>query len=104
MRPSIGRMTSRRGTLPWAALRITTGLLAAVVLIAGPWSPAAQARWYELEDWVSYGVFRHVTSMDRDDEYLYIGTTGGVMRYDHWKEQWDTPLTTSSGLPCRSPV
>ena len=99
MRPSIGRMTSRRGTLPWAALRITTGLLAAVVLIAGPWSPAAQARWYELEDWISYGVFRHVTSMDRDDEYLYIGTTGGVMRYDHWKEQWDTPLTTSSGLP-----
>jgi len=99
MRSLSGRMTSRRSRLPGAVLRAIPGLLTAVVLIAGPWAPAAQSRWYELDDWVSYGVFRYVTSMDRDDEYLYIGTTGGVMRYDHWKEEWDTPLTTSSGLP-----
>jgi hypothetical protein len=65
-----------------------------VVLCAGP----AAARWYELEDWISYGVFREVTSIDRDDRCVYFGTTGGVMRYDYWKESWDAPLTTSSGL------
>jgi len=91
MRCSIGRITSLRC--------LALGTLAGLGLVLSLWVSAARSRWYELEDWVSYGVFRYVTSMDMDDEYIYIGTTGGVMRYDRWKEEWDTPLTTSSGLP-----
>jgi ligand-binding sensor domain-containing protein len=96
---STGRLTARRGAAFGAILRMLPVLLTALVLTAGLLVPAARARWYELEDWVSYGVFRTVTSMGWDDEHIYIGTTGGVMRYDHWREEWSTPLTTSSGLP-----
>ncbi len=59
--------------------------------------PAEAAR-YEPEDWVSYSVFRYVTSIAMDDRCIYFGTTGGVMRYDHWRDVWETPLTTSSGM------
>jgi len=99
MRFSHRRMTTRRGSILKALLRTVPGLLLMLPLIAGLWAPTVQARWYELDDWVSYGVFRYVTSLGKDDEYIYIGTTGGVMRYDHWKDEWSTPLTTSSGLP-----
>ena len=99
MRSSTGRLTSRWSMVSGAVFRALLGLLTVLGLIVGPWAPTAQSRWYELDDWVSYGVFRTVTSMDRDDDRIYIGTTGGVLRYDHWKEEWDTPLTTSSGLP-----
>ena len=58
----------------------------------------SEADRYESGDWVSYGNFRYVTSMAKDDRRLYFGTTGGVMRYDHWRDYWETPLTTSSGL------
>jgi ligand-binding sensor domain-containing protein len=77
------------------ALRAAWLLSLAVILGA----PPAQARRYELDDWVSYTTCRHVTSVAMDDRQVYFGTTGGVLRYDHWQERWDTPLTTSSGLP-----
>jgi hypothetical protein len=86
-------------TIRRRALRPALWMVVGLSMVTGPLATEAQARWYELEDWVSYGVFRHITSMDMDDDHIYIGTTGGVMRYDHWKEEWDTPLTTSSGLP-----
>jgi len=59
---------------------------------------ASQALRYQLEDWVSYTNFRFVTSIAIDDRHIYFGTTGGVLRYDHWGDRWETPLTTSSGL------
>lgn len=99
MRSFDGRMTLRRAADFGPVLGMVPVLLTVLGLIAGPGDSWARSSRYELEDWVSYGVFRYVTSVDRDDEYLYFGTTGGVMRYDHWKEEWDTPLTTSSGLP-----
>lgn len=72
------------------------------VLLLGLLCPVAsqpsEATGYQLEDWVSYAVFRYVTSIAMDDRYIYFGTTGGVMRYDYWKDRWETPLTTSSGL------
>ncbi len=50
-------------------------------------------------DWVSYSVFRYVTSIAYDFDHVYFGTTGGVTRYDRFNRRWDTPLTTSDGLP-----
>lgn len=50
-------------------------------------------------DWVSYSVFRYVTSIAYDFDHVYFGTTGGVTRYDRFNHHWDLPLTTSDGLP-----
>jgi ligand-binding sensor domain-containing protein len=59
-----------------------------------------QARGKYLEgDWVSYSVFRYVTSVALDYRHVYFGTTGGVTRYDRWDKYWEPPLTTTDGLP-----
>ncbi len=50
-------------------------------------------------DWVSYSVFRYITSIALDYDRVYFGTTGGVTRYDRFDQHWDPPFTTSDGLP-----
>lgn len=62
--------------------------------------PHAQAKGKYMEgDWVSYSVFRYITSIALDYDHVYFGTTGGVTRYDRFDQEWETPLTTSDGLP-----
>ncbi|MFC1501842.1 hypothetical protein ACFL6A_00350 [bacterium] len=53
---------------------------------------------YRPGDWISYPVTRNVTSIDVGNTYAYFGTTGGIMRYDYFRNQWDTPFTWSNGL------
>ncbi|MGB8658493.1 MAG: hypothetical protein WCE90_12035 [Candidatus Zixiibacteriota bacterium] len=63
-------------------------------------SPRIEAKGKYLEgDWVSYSVFRYVTSIAYDNRYAYFGTTGGVTRYERFSQGWDSPFTTSDGLP-----
>jgi len=63
-------------------------------------SPLIQAKGKYLEgDWVSYSVFRYVTSIAMDYRHVYFGTTGGVTRYNKIDQIWDSPFTTSDGLP-----
>jgi len=50
-------------------------------------------------DWVSYSVFRYITSIALDFDHVYFGTTGGVTRYDRFNHRWDPPFTISDGLP-----
>jgi ligand-binding sensor domain-containing protein len=54
---------------------------------------------YREGDWVSYSVFRYVTSIALDFDHVYFGTTGGVTRYDRFDKKWETPFTKSDGLP-----
>ncbi len=49
-------------------------------------------------DWISYTMTRFVTSAGIGPNYVYFGTTGGIIRYDYFANQWDYPFTTSSGL------
>jgi ligand-binding sensor domain-containing protein len=53
---------------------------------------------YRPGDWVSYTVLRYVTSVAKDLNYIYFGTTGGVSRYDWIREKWEKPFTTSDGI------
>lgn len=63
-------------------------------------SPCLKAKGrYQPGDWVSYTVLRYVTSIARDFEHVYFGTTGGVSIYDRNGKKWELPLTTSDGLP-----
>lgn len=50
-------------------------------------------------DWVTWGNFRYVTSVKVGFTHIYFGTTQGVLRYDRNRLAFDTPLTTSDGLP-----
>lgn len=78
------------------------GLLYAILLIAICLfhSPClGHTQQYEPEDWISYTKLRYITSVTMDQEYIYFGTTGGVSRYDRYRERWVYPLTTSNGLP-----
>ncbi|MFQ6618072.1 MAG: two-component regulator propeller domain-containing protein [Fidelibacterota bacterium] len=54
---------------------------------------------YDITDWISYLNFKYVTSITVSREYVYFGTTNGILRYHRFRETWDFPFTTSSGLP-----
>ncbi len=54
---------------------------------------------YREGDWVSYSVFRYITSIAMDFDHVYFGTTGGMTRYDRYEKKWDRPFTISNGLP-----
>lgn len=49
-------------------------------------------------DWTSYTSVRYVNSAVLTNDYLYLGTRGGIARYDRIAERWLTPLTESDGL------
>lgn len=54
---------------------------------------------FEEGDWVNFTNFRYVTSATMDQTMVYFGTTGGVIRYDKFYEEWLDPLTVTDGIP-----
>jgi ligand-binding sensor domain-containing protein len=63
------------------------------------YSSVSSTGMYREGDWVSWSVFRYVTSIAMDFDHVYFGTTGGVIRYDRFEKKWETPFTESDGLP-----
>lgn len=57
-----------------------------------------RAARYEPGDWVNYANFHYVTSFEEGKDYVYIGTTHGVLRFNLNTKQYDFPYTLSSGL------
>ncbi len=53
---------------------------------------------YRPGDWITISGTRHTTSIAVGYKTAFIGTTGGILRYDFIKKQFDYPLTTSNGL------
>jgi hypothetical protein len=54
---------------------------------------------YYIDDWISYAPALNITSIDTDEKYVYFATKkGGILRFDKYREQWEFPYTTSSGL------
>ena len=40
-----------------------------------------------------------INSVDIDEDYIYFATTsGGILRYNKYRDYWDYPYTTSNGL------
>jgi len=55
--------------------------------------------YYTLSDWISYATALKITSVDIDNDYIYMASmSGGILRYDKYGNHWDFPFTTSSGL------
>lgn len=65
------------------------------VLIYSP----ADAVIYNPGDWVDYTNFKFVNAVAADNEVVYFGTTGGIIRYDKYGQKWLDPITTVNGLP-----
>lgn len=53
---------------------------------------------YRPGDWITISATRYSTSIAVSYKTAYIGTLGGVLRYDFIKKQFDYPLTTSNGM------
>lgn len=53
---------------------------------------------YRPGDWITIGETRLATSIAVSYSDVYIGTLGGVIRYNWTSDQYSFPLTTSSGL------
>ncbi|SYZ74826.1 conserved hypothetical protein [Candidatus Zixiibacteriota bacterium] len=47
---------------------------------------------------VNYGDFSYVSSIAVGFQYVYFGTTSGVIRYDIGKDNWGDPMTGIDGL------
>lgn len=54
---------------------------------------------YRADDWITLGDFRHVTSVAVTVDVAYLGTTGGVERFDTLRDAWLSPVTAADGLP-----
>jgi len=50
---------------------------------------------YEQSDWISYRDGRYIYGCDLGRDWVYFASTGGILRYNLWKGQWDYPLTTA---------
>lgn|GEM_PF-1581626 len=50
---------------------------------------------YEQSDWISYRDGRYIHGCDLGRDWVYFASTGGILRYNLWKAQWDYPLTTA---------
>lgn len=53
---------------------------------------------YRPNDWISYPVMRHVSSLEQGYEYIYFGTENGICRYNLYENRWGTPFTRSNGM------
>jgi hypothetical protein len=52
---------------------------------------------YDENVWVSYSSFRQVTDVAVGRNFVYISTTGGVLRWDLYKRVWDFPWVIVRG-------
>ena len=55
-------------------------------------------RNYEVGDWITYSATRFIRNIALGEQYVYFATTGGILRYNFFSNQWDFPWTISNGL------
>jgi len=53
----------------------------------------------DLSAWSCYANMNYVTALAEGEAAVYVGTTGGIRRYDRFGDRWLAPLTTRDGLP-----
>lgn len=53
---------------------------------------------YRPGDWITYTMTRVVNCMSFGNHQIFIGTTGGIIRYRYITKTYDYPLTVSNGL------
>ncbi|HET9581467.1 MAG TPA: two-component regulator propeller domain-containing protein [Gemmatimonadota bacterium] len=54
---------------------------------------------FDPEAWITLQDFRFVGTVAASQTTAFLGTTGGVERYDTLRDRWLSPLTVADGLP-----
>jgi len=54
---------------------------------------------FDPEAWITLGDFRFVEAVAVSQTTAFLGTTGGVERYDTLRDRWLSPVTAADGLP-----
>ncbi|MBC8205427.1 MAG: hypothetical protein H8E87_07950, partial [FCB group bacterium] len=65
--------------------------ITALILICG----TAEAQRFDADDWITYRDFRYVLSGDVGRDFIYLVTTGGICRWDRYRQRWGTPISTA---------
>lgn len=55
-------------------------------------------RVYEMDDWITYKNCNYPTSVTEGYEYVYFGTSGGIIPYHKFRESRESPYTVSDGM------
>lgn len=53
---------------------------------------------YEEGDWVSYTNFNQVTDIEVGRDFIYLATSGGVLRYHRYRKRWEDPWVVVRGF------
>ncbi|MBN2000366.1 hypothetical protein JW935_22640 [candidate division KSB1 bacterium] len=53
---------------------------------------------YNYGDWTTYATTRFVRQVSLGERFVYFATTGGILRYNFFSNEWDSPWTQSNGL------
>ncbi|HNR66985.1 MAG TPA: hypothetical protein PKN24_02945 [bacterium] len=53
---------------------------------------------YRPGDWITFSTTRFIRSVSIGQECIYFATTGGICRYNFFRNGWESPWTVSSGL------
>ncbi len=60
--------------------------------------PVVPVRIYQMDDWISYKNSNYVTSFCEGNEFIYFGTSGGVVPYHKYQNEFYDPYTKSDGM------
>jgi len=55
-------------------------------------------RIYDLNDWMSFKNCNHPTSLTIGKDFVYFGTTGGIVGYNRYTNKFTEPYSVSDGL------
>ena len=55
-------------------------------------------RIYNIGDWITYRNCNYVTSVCESPEYVFFGTSGGILPFHKFRKSFEEPITRSDGL------
>ncbi|MCH7495841.1 MAG: hypothetical protein IH825_07105, partial [Candidatus Marinimicrobia bacterium] len=96
----IWRAKANRGksTLIAGLQRLTGSALLFYLLIFNPLAAQNLNSIYSQGDWVTYLNTRFITGISEGNNYVYFGTTNGIIRYHKFNGYWGEPINKSNGL------
>ena len=88
--------SNERTTMSLRGIAACIGLGAA--LLTAQLRTPDQTIQYRPGDWTTWPMMRHASSVDLDERMVYVATTGGIGRYDYYRNEWGAPITGADGL------
>ena len=97
---TIWRAKANRGksTLIAGLRRLTGSAVFFYLLIFNPLAAQNLNSIYNQGDWVTYLNTRFITGISEGNNYVYFGTTNGIIRYHKFNGYWGEPINKSNGL------